>query len=169
MDEELDQAPYRALVHYRVVERERGERDRPIAPYFGGKHGALLDRMAAGEDLGHRVDHVGRSDVGHETEPALVDADQGHAMRRQMPRGVEHASVASLDHGQIGARADFIVIRDGKTGDAAVLRGLLLHQHVASLLAQVVTHRRERGRDLGGVVAAYQGDRLESGHTAIKS
>src|SRR5712691_3445719 len=86
MDEELDQAPHRALVHYRVVERERGERDGPIAPYFGGKHGALLDRMAAGEDLGHRVDHVGRSDVGHETEPSLVDADQGHAMRRQMPR-----------------------------------------------------------------------------------
>src|SRR2546422_8041570 len=49
--------PYTTLfrsVHYRVVERERGERDGPIAPYFGGKHGALLDRMAAGEDLGHR-------------------------------------------------------------------------------------------------------------------
>jgi len=169
MDEEFDQTPHRAPVHDRVVESERGERDHAVAPHFGGKHGALLDRMAAGENLGHRVEHVGRSDVGHETEPALVDADQGHMVRRQVPCGIEHAAVASLDHGQIGARPDFIVVRDGKTGDAAVLRGLFLHQHVACVLAQVVTHRRERGRHVGGVVAAYQGDRLESGHAAIKS
>src|SRR6266849_6233224 len=90
------------------------ERNHAIAMHFGRKHGALFDRKAAGENLGHRFEHVGGSDVGHESEAALVDADEGHVVGRQVSRGVEHASVASLHHHQIGPSADLVVIGYGK-------------------------------------------------------
>ncbi len=137
--------------------------------HFGRKHGALFDRKAAGENLGHRVEHVGRSDVGHESQAALVDADEGHVVTRQVSCGVEHASVASLHHDQIGPSADFVVIGYGKAAHVVGSRGFLLHQYLASLLAQVVAHRGERARNIGGVMAADQRYRLESGHTVIKS
>jgi len=74
-----------------------------------------------------------------------------------------------LHHDQVGAGADFIVVRYGKTVDTIAGRGFLLHQHCTPLLAQVLAHRHERRRDIGGVIAADQGNGVESGHTVIKS
>src|SRR5213594_220465 len=125
--------------------------------------------VSARENLGHSVEHVGRSDVGHESETALVDADQGHMVSGQVSCCVEHASIASLHHDQVGTGADFIVVGYGKAADVVGSRGFLLDQHFAPLPAQVVAHRGERARDIGGVIAADQRYRLESGHTAIKS
>src|SRR5437773_1000046 len=136
-----------------------------------------IDRALQGDfDHGAVADHdrpvgqrVRRSDVGHEAEAALVDAYERYVVSRQGSRRVEHASIASLHNDQVGAGADFIVVGYWETADAVGSRGFLLQQHCTPLPAQVLAHRGERGRDIGGVVAAYQGNGIESGHTVIKS
>src|SRR5206468_10899798 len=96
-------------------------------------------------------------------------AHERYVVSRQVSGCVEHTSIASLHHDQVGARADFIVVGYGKAADEVGSRGFLFHQHRTPLPAQVLAHRAERDRDIGGVVPAYQANGIESGHTVIKS
>src|SRR5437879_11433093 len=99
----------------------------------------------------------------------MIHAYVGPWVSGQVSCWLEHSFIASLHHDQVGTGADFIVVAYGKAADVVGSRGFLLDQHFAPLLAQVVAHRGERARDIGGVIAADQRYRLESGHTAIKS
>ncbi len=53
----------------------------PVAQHAGIEQHAPVGREFAGQQPVDRRQHFAARDVGHETEPALVDADQRHVVR----------------------------------------------------------------------------------------
>src|SRR6266850_1294404 len=156
---ELDQAPLRALADDGLVECD-GLKDRFIVSfYFSLQQRALLDAVLAVENRADAGLHVVVADVGHETDAALVHADERHVMAHETARRGEHRAVAADDDREIGAGADR---RRVDAAHAEVGRGLALDQHFAAALFEHRAQLAQRFRDLGAAQLADQGDAAEA-------
>src|SRR5947199_297437 len=156
---ELDQAPLRALADDGLVEGD-GLQDRFIVSfYFGFQQRALLERVFAVEDRADAGAHVVVADVGHETDAALVHADQRHVVAHKIARRGEHRAVAADDDRQLGLGADRHIV---DAAQAEVGRGFALDQHFAAALLEHRAQLPQRLRDLGTAQLADQGDAAEA-------
>src|SRR6266850_1410258 len=156
---ELDQAPLRALADDGLVERD-GLQDRFIvSSYFGFQQRALLDAVLAIENRADAGAHVVVADVGHETDAALVHADQRHVVAHEIARRGEHRAVSADDDRELGVGADRRIV---DAAHAEVGRGLALDQHFAAALFEHAAQLPQRLRDLGTAQLADQGDAAEA-------
>ncbi len=129
VDGQLDHARHRAARHDDVVQRERTEH--LAVRFFGAaavdaarQQRAFLDLVSTGQHVGQRLDHRVERDVRHEAEPALVDADQRHVVRRELARDAEHRAVAADDDRGRGLRADLRVVERRIVLQRAQVRGV---------------------------------------------
>src|SRR6185295_1412838 len=143
---ELDQPALRALADHRLVERDGAQHALAVALDLRVEERAFLDHVAAFENRAEAGAHVVVADVGHEAEPALVDADQRHAERHEIARGGEHRAVAAGDDREIGAFA--------------------LGLHLAAALREKRANRLQRSVDFAAVRLADERDATESSHSA---
>ena len=122
-----------------------------------------------------------QGDVGDETQAALVDANEGHAVRRQLPAKAQHGAVTAQHQRQVAALRNASHIQCGQTLNARMGGRDLFDRHQAALLAQKIGQRFQNGgclRCAAGAVAtavvlAYQGDvakrRVHGQITSLKS
>src|SRR5436190_6121981 len=156
---ELDQPPLRALADDSLVERD-GLQDRfIISSYFSFQQRPLFNAVPALENRADAGAHVVVADVGHETDAALVHADQGHVVAHEIARRGEHRAVAADDDRELGPGADRRIV-DAAQAEAG--RRLALDQHFAAALLEHPAQLPQRLRDLGTAQLADQSDAAES-------
>src|SRR5882672_9585694 len=130
-----------------------------VSSYFGFQQRALLDAVLAIENRADAGAHVVVADVGHETDAALVHADQRHVVAHEIARRGEHRAVAADDDRELGVGADRRIV---DAALAEVGRGLALDQHFAAALFEHPAQLPQRLRDLGTAQLADQGDAAEA-------
>jgi len=128
------------------------------APHAAFEQHAVFDLEAALEHPGKRCVRVLQGDVGDEAQAPVVDADQRHAIRREMAAGAQHGAVAAHDHGQRGGLADFLERGDGIFGQPGIARRVRVDQHMPARLRQRVRKGSQRCVQAGVLVSADQGD-----------
>ena len=77
-------------------------------------------------------------DVGDETEPPLIDADQRHAIAGELAADAEHGAVAADDQAQVALLADGRHGQHLMPGDPHVERRIALQVHLAALAVQKI-------------------------------
>ena len=75
-------------------------------------------------------------DVGDEPQPPLVDANQGHAKPGELAANAQHGAIAAHHQAKITFRADGVDIQYRVAGNAHVVRGVVLKNHLATLCTQ---------------------------------
>jgi len=73
-----------------------------VAQHLGLQQRAAVGLEAAGQHVRQHVGHVVQTDVGDETEPPEVNADQRNCVGGQLARDAEHRSVAAQHDRQVG-------------------------------------------------------------------
>src|SRR5712691_9264756 len=143
------------LADDRFVERNRAQHAVVSASDFRVDQGALLDAVLAVENRADAGAHVVVADVGHETDAALVHADERHVVTHEIARRGEYRAVAADDDRELGIGADRRIV---DAAQAEVGRGLALDQHFAAALFEHAAQLPQRLRDLGTAQLADQGD-----------
>ena len=98
---------------------------------LGVEQRARLRRVIAIEDRAEAGAHVAITDIGHETDAALVHADERHAVAHEIARRGEHRAVAADDHGEVGLLAQCRVVEPAA---AELFGGFFLDQGGAAAL-----------------------------------
>ena len=80
--------------------------DFALAHDLGGEQQTRFRLVVAIEDAADGVGHVVGRNVGEKAEATEVDADERHAVRRQVTRDVQQRAIAADDHGQIDVFTD---------------------------------------------------------------
>ncbi|MCY1369742.1 hypothetical protein D9M69_567960 [compost metagenome] len=97
-------------------------------------------------------------DIGDEAQAPVVDADQRHAVGRQVAPRAEHGAVAAHHHGQRCVLADFLEGGDRVFGQPGIARRVRIDEHVPACLRQRVGKGSQRCVQAGVLVSADQGD-----------
>jgi heat-inducible transcriptional repressor len=178
LDPQFDHAGGGAAVDHHVVHGQRLEHALAVAHHAGVHQRALVFLVLAGQHGRQHGAVLVQRDVGDEAQPALVDADQGHAVAGQLAADAQHGAVAAHHQAQVAVRADGGDIQHrGVAGHARVAGGVAFHHHLAALGRQELRNVLQRGaveaatrRRHRGVVLADQRDLPEDGfHRQITS
>ena len=100
-DLHLDHTCQRSLVDHHIVEGLRLVQQVAFAPNLGMQHRAVILFVFAvkhGFELGFELV---QGDVGDEAQPTLVDANEWHAVGRQLPAVAQHGAVAAHHQRQV--------------------------------------------------------------------
>ncbi len=129
----------------------------PVADDLGVDQRALLHRVVTRQDRAHRAPHVVQGNVGHESQPPLVDAHHGNPVAHKVARRRKHRAVTAHDHREVGAGPDLRITGRPCSRSDIDCRFLLDH-HVAALLAQESGKGVQGLRDLPALEFADQGN-----------
>ena len=149
------------LRHDGFVECEHVEHALLAVEHLGGNQHALFGHVIAFEYGADGLEHGVERDVGQETEPALVDADQRDVERRQRARDIEHGAVAAEHDRKIGLAADFLERQHRIPAVADVRRGQAVDQHLDAAACEKIAELEQRLGDFRALVFADQADGLE--------
>jgi len=133
------------------------------AQHFGIEQHAFVAAVLAGEDLVHAFEHVIARDVGQETEPPLVHADERHFVTGQ-PAGCRQQRSVSAEHDrEVRMAANLVESRNAELRrSAGRTRSRLLDQHLDPALAQEAAELQHRLGHFRALVFADQRNRLEA-------
>ena len=96
---ELDHARHVPLVQNHVIEGQ----DRCLVPDGGGEEKTAVFDIVAGQDGGHRFEHVVRRNVDQKAQSAQIDADQRDIEVHELTRRAKECAVAADNESQITA------------------------------------------------------------------
>ena len=164
---DFDQPARVAFGHHHVVERQHIKHlllpAVRSAPHRGFEQHPLLGHVLAVEYRGNGLEHGVERNVGQESEPPLIDADQRHVTGRKGARNVEHGAVAADDDGEIGFAAQFVQHQHGIRAIRDVGGRQPVNQHLDAAFFKKARELHDRPGDLRGVVFADQCDGGKSG------
>ena len=177
LNPKLDHAGRGAPVDDDVVHRQRVEHALAVAHDLGMHQAAMVLLVFAAQDRLQRHAVLVQRNVGDEAKPSLVDADQGHAVARELPADAQHGAVAAHHQHQVAPDTDGRNVQGRVPCDAGTGCRLAFEYDLAALRAQEVRNivqsgtggsgRRSRDR---GMVLADQGYMAELGfHWQITS
>lgn len=154
-DAQLDHAGRGATGDHHIVERQRVVDLLAVAEHAAFEHRAVLFLEVAGQHRRQRLAELPGGDIGDEAEPALVDADQRHRMRRQFAGDAEHRAVAADHHRQVAALAELGgAQRRVAVGQAGSGGGLALHRDLEALLSDELRDLSDQRADALGLELA---------------
>ena len=136
--------------------------------HLGIEHNAPIGLEAAAQHRRQRVAHLIERDVSHETEPAVVDADQRNPERCQLARHTEHRAVAAQHDRDVGFLADCVHRMRIELVESQVLGGGVLEQHAPAGGLHDAGDRQQRLANAFRAGLAEEGDVPEGlGHASI--
>jgi hypothetical protein len=133
LDPQLHHARGGAAVDHHIVHGQCVEHTMPVAHDTGMHQAAVVFLVGAAQHRQQRGLVSVQRDVGDEPQAPLVDADQRHAVARQLAADAQHRAVAAHHQAQVAlapmaSRPAWRSLRDAHVGG-----GLALERHLAAL------------------------------------
>ena len=157
-DRAIDHAAHRAAIDDDIVQRFGVLARSGLARQRGGEQRARFLDVCTIEHRAEHGFHLGDGNVGEESEPTLVDADQWHAEGRELACDREHGAIAADDDCELRDAPEFAGRRGRVALQWRVSGGSGVQHHAMAARDEELREPAQRFGDPRGGMAPNQGD-----------